>query len=239
LKKKEIFKDKYYKQMKKNCLSLDPITAYSTNLGNQNLILNEKIKKFLEVNDLSKWKEEYQGEVIEIFISVKISVNYSLANDFILLNLNKIVREYLVFYFKYFLIAMTRIKRKLKKKESTADLDNISLKVTRKSVGVFEKSDQDIFKISHLLEIILDFLDLFNKNQKEIFEGKQRTAKAILITQFLKYCIINKAKQLFFMRLKPRNEIIYFIHQNSNFILFNEIDELSNFPYKGRSAFEP
>jgi hypothetical protein len=223
--------------MKKNCQKIDPINEVSSNLGNQNLVLKEKLKKFLGVSDLKKWKECYQGEILEIFISLKASINYSLANDFISYKLNIIIKEYFIFYFKYFLIALFRLN-KMPNDEENLKNDDLEILVLQKSFGLFEESKKNNFITSKLLDIILDFLDCLNDHKKTILDGSHQTAKAILLKQFLQYCVLQKAKKPLFINLKNKKQIIYSLHQNKDSNLYNDLIDLKKFEYFGRNKIQ-
>ena len=230
---KERFFVRDYQRMKQHCRALDVIATPSTNLATQNPLFNEKIRRFLGVEDLSAWSKQYEGEISEVLVSVKVALDYSLANDYIAFKMTHMIREYLIFYYKYFVIALTRTKSPEPPRHAPG------LSVTQKSVGVFETSDQEIFKISGLLRVILDFLGVLQQHNRDIFDCSHRIAMAVFASQFLKYCVLRKGSESFFYKLKSREEIICFIHKKQDFYLFNDLHDLKSFAHFGTSRILP
>ena len=226
---KEHFRDKLYTQMTNSCKRLDPISQKSSNLGKQNEALDKRIRQFFELNDLSKWKTAFNGEIAEVLISVKVSVQYSLANDFIKFRLYKALQEYFIFYFKYFLIGLFKLKKK-------GDLngDNLVISVKQNPTGVFDETTEDSFSKSHLLEVVLDFLEGLQQHKREVLEGTHRVAKAVLWSQFCKYSVKKVGPKLLYVKLRGKKEIIFCLHKNKAHFLSNEMEDLENYPRNGK-----
>lgn len=206
----------------------------SSNLGDQNEVLSKKVKKFLDVPFLSNWKDTYKGEIVELFISLKTSVNYSLADDFISFKLHKIIKEYFVFYFKYFLIALFKLSKESDQKESEICAEDLTISVLQKSFGLFEETKKDNFVTSRLLDTILGFLNYLIEQEKTVLEGSHKTARAILLKQFMDYCVLQKDDQPYFVKRKTKKQIIYALHQNKISNLTNGIAPLSQYPFVGK-----
>lgn len=234
----ESFTSPNYDRIKKLSQEINILEKECLLLGEQNKTLKKKIKRKLQIENLENWENEYEGPILDIHISVNFDCDYDLANDFIFFHTQKAIKEYFIFYFKYFLIALWKIKslpNLFQKNQINSSENDKNTKTKLNELEIFvSKSENKLFSNetinkagfvpSALLEQIWGLIEFLEEKENLIF--KEKKSQVLILKKQILENRVKRVNGFSFKRVfYSREEVFKIIYGDSKFNINTKLEQ--------------